>query len=595
MRYLNSYFYFLLESKGASKLKIVYSEELKNILRNINSFISDKLLQLSSPFSKSTYEQTLIDITDKNDRISFIQSNRISNSKEYEDYLKVNIDANPGIDPNKIIAAYEDDVPYKVSHKDSKFWKSSRNNMGIGKFTRKILNSTSSLSISDADLEKFVNDYKREHDEFYSEKTLELVSGEDIRKYYNIDSYEDERGELGNSCMRQFSKSKYFDIYVKNPEVCQLLILRSSKDSSKIKGRALIWKLNDGSYYQDRVYTINNYETKLFEEWAKEKVMKLYKDNHYDIEVQLDDHEYDYYPYMDTFICYSTNKKLLSADEDLWPGKGFIKLQDTLGGYESDSFVWSEVEHEFIEKDDAKYVKVSNDEFDWVKESDVIDLGKRGLWYLESHDITWCNYEDDYFHKDDLVYSNFLSEYLFNYIKVRSVDGYDYIPTNDKYLYSVEIESDLYLKRDLIKNFDSGELVLKNTDILDNLSEKLSALSVDKAIEIINNSYLSKEFDKDLIKKELSNIGYNFDKIGFDDIIILIYLNMSTGYLRKYPNFDKISSYIKDELNIDISEKPNLISNLRHYFYDIKNDLSNFSYWIFDKEVYHAYLYLNVL
>ena len=599
MKYLNSYLDFLLESKSEDKLKIVYSVKFKSILINIDSFISNKLLQLSFPFSRNVYEQTLIDVTDKNDSISFIQSNRISNSKEYEDYLKANIDANPGIDPDKIIAAHKNDVPSEVSDKDSKFWKSSRNSMSIGKFTRKILNSTLSLNISDSDLEKFVNDYKREYDEFFSEKVLELVSGEEIRKYYNIDSYEDERGELGNSCMRQPSKSKFFDIYVKNPEVCQLLILRSNKDKSKIKGRSLIWKLNDGSYYQDRIYTINKYEAKLFENWAKEKDMKLYNDDHYDIEVQLGDHVYDYYPYMDTFVCYSPSKKLLSADEDLWPGKGFIKLQDTQGGYENDNVVWSIVENEFIEKDDAKYVKISNEEFDWVKERDVVDLGKRGLWYIDAHPIQWCNYEDDYFHKDDLVYSNYLEEYIYDYVEVKSegssgMVSTDYIPKDKKELYSVEIDGELFLKSDLIKDFKTGKLVLKGK-IIDDLSKELSkSLTDDKAREIINKSYLNSEYNKDLIKKELSRFGYNFDMMNIDDIITLIYTNMATGYLYSGSySYQRIISYMRDELGIDMSK--NDYFNLKIYWYSIQNVLSNFSYWIFEEDVYHAYLYLNVL
>ena len=594
MKYLNSYLDFLLEYKGVDKLNIVFSKKFKTILGNISSSISNKLLYISSSFSGSVYEQTLIDITDKNDMVSFIQSNRISNSKEYQDYLDAIISANLGVNTDKIIDIHKNNVPPDVYDKDSKFWKSSRNNIGIGKFTRKILNSTLSLNISDSDLEKFVNDYKREYDEFFSEKTFELVSGEEIRKYYNVNNYEEEKGELGNSCMRQPNKSKFFDIYVKNPEVCQLLILRSNKNKNLIKGRALIWKLADGTYYQDRIYTINNYEVKLFEDWANERGMKLYNDDHFDIEVQLGDHVYEYYPYMDTFTCYNPSKKLLSADEDLWPGKGFIKLDDTQGGYESDDVVWSETIGEYIDQETAEYVHVSDYEEDWIPEDDVVDLGERGRWYINSHTIKWCNYEDDYYHEDDLVYSNHLEDYIYNYLEVKSEGGTDYIPKDKKDLYSIEIEGELFLKDDIIKDFKTGKLVLKGK-IIDDLSEELSSLTVGKAREIINKSYLNSEYDKDLIKKELDRIGYDFDMVELDDMVDIIYTNMATGYLSSYHNHKRLYSYMRDELNIDISEKNNLISNLNHYWYDIKNVLSNFSYWIFEEDVYHAYLYLNVL
>lgn len=599
MKYLNSYFDFLLESKSVDKLNIVFSEKFKAILENINSHISGKLLYLSSPFSSHVYEQTLIDVTDKNDMISFIQSNRISNSKEYKDYLNALISTNRGMNSDKIIDTHKNDVPPDVYDKDSKFWKSSRNNIGIGKFTRKILKSTLSFNISDSDLEKFVNDYKREYDNFFSEKELELVSGEEIRKYYNVYNYEQERGELGNSCMRQPNKSKFFDIYVKNPEVCQLLILRSNNDRNLIKGRALIWKLKDGTYYQDRIYTINNYEVKLFENWAKERNMKIYNDDYFDIEVQLGDHEYEYYPYMDTFVCYSPSEKLLSADEDLWPGQGFIKLSDTQGGYESDNVVWSETIGEYIDKETAVYVHVSDYEEDWVPDSDFVDLGERGRWYTESSSIMWCNYEGDYYHEDDLVYSNYLEEYIYDYVEVKSEGSsgkvsIDYIPKSKKELYSIEIDGELFLKADIIKDFKTGKLVLKG-EIIDDLSKELSnSLTVDKAREIINESYLKSRYNKDLIKKELDRVEFNFDLMDLDKMIDIIYTNMATGYLNSGSySYQRIISYMRDELDIDLSKKDYF--NLKIYWYAVQNALSNFRYWIFEEDVYHAYLYLNVL
>ena len=400
--------------------------------------------------------------------------------------------------------------------------------------------------------------------------------------------------------MKQSSKSKFFDIYVKNPEVCQLLILRSNNDPLLIKGRSLIWKLTDGSYYQDRIYTNNNYEVKLFEDWAKEKEMKLYKDEHYDIEVQLGNHEYVYYPYMDTFVCYNPSKNLLSADEDLWPGQGFIKLQDTQGGYESGDVVWSDVEGEYIDKDDAVWVKISSSENDWVYSHNVIDLGERGQWYQDSHDIKWCNQKDVFLHKDDLVYSNITNEWLYDYVKVKTESGTykpgeDYIPKEKKNLYSIEIEEKIYLRKDLIKNPDTGEFSTKNYDLLKELSNKLeSKLNVDKARDIINKNYLDGDFDKSLIKEELEKMDYDF-KFDLDTTILLLYVNMSGGYFENshdsYTRIRKIKSHI-----VDIFKKDsNVVENLNYYWFNTQKVISNFNYWIFDKEVYEAYLYLNVL
>lgn len=596
MKYLDSYLDFILESKRVDKLSIVYSDSFRSILRNINSYLSSKLLSIESIYSNNyQYEYTLIDVTKENDKLSFIQSSRIINSDEYSDYIKIIKKSNPDLPEEKYIT----NVPPSVIDKEHKFWKSSRNNIGVGKFTKKILNSVLSISIADSDLEKFVNDFKRYHDDMFSEKVLELISGEEIRKYYNENNYESDKGELGNSCMKQSSKSKFFDIYVKNPEVCQLLILRSNNDPLLIKGRSLIWKLTDGSYYQDRVYTNNNYEVKLLEDWAKEKEMKLYKDEHYDIEVQLGNHEYVYYPYMDTFVCYNPSKKLLSANEDLWPGQGFIKLQDTQGGYESGDVVWSDVEDEYIDKDEAVWVKISKSEHDWVYSHNVIDLGERGKWYNDSDDIKWCNQKDGYLHKDDLVYSNITNEWLYDYVKVKTESGTykpgeDYIPKEKKNLYSIEIEEKIYLRRDLIKNPDTGEFSTKNYDLLKELSNKLeSKLNVDKARDIINKNYLDGDFDKSLIKEELEKMDYDF-KFDLDTTILLLYVNMSGGYFENshdYTRIRKIKSHI-----VDIFKKDsNVVENLNYYWFNTQKVISNFNYWIFDKEVYEAYLYLNVL
>jgi hypothetical protein len=594
MKYLDSYLNFLLESGGTDILKIVYSDKFESVLKNIDSFISRKLLEIARD-SRHKYEQTLIDVTDKNDMISFIQSNRISNSKEYKDYLDAIVGSNLDRDPDSFIAAYKYNVPSDVYDKDSKFWKSSRNSMSIGKFTRKILKSVLDTKITDTQLEKFVNDYKLSYDEFFSEKKLELVSGEDIRKYYNENNYESDKGELGNSCMRQSRKSKYFDIYVKNPEVCQLLVLRSQKDENLIKGRALIWKLTDGSFYQDRIYTNNSYELKLFEEWAKERDMKLYNDNYYYIKVQLGEHEYDHYPYMDTFVCYNPSKKLLSADGDLWPGNGFIKLQDTTGGYESDSVVWSEVEGEYIEEEYASFVHISNNQEDWVYSSNVIDLGERGLWYIDSHDIRWCSYENEYFHKDDLVYSEYLNEHLFNYIEVKTRSGVDYIPSDLKNLYSIEIDGELYLRKDLIKDPENGEII-KSKKKLESFIRDIDIKNIDQAMSIIVNSYLNKEFKPDLIESELKSMGYKFF-FSLEDTIVLLYINMYTGYLEKRhlsdSGFKQIKSIIIDELKVEFINPEEFINRLYSNWTETHKIISNFGYWLFEEEVYKAHLYLN--
>ena len=84
-----NYSNFLLESgKGLSDLKIFYSDDFREILLSMVSTISDKgvysivrkLLEAEDNSDKLD-SYTLIDKTDKNDMISYVQSNRIIRDK----------------------------------------------------------------------------------------------------------------------------------------------------------------------------------------------------------------------------------------------------------------------------------------------------------------------------------------------------------------------------------------------------------------------------------------------------------------------------------------------------------------------------------
>jgi hypothetical protein len=102
------------------------------------------------------------------------------------------------------------------------------------------------------------------------EGNIEFVTGEDIRKWYLEENYQFDKGQLSNSCMRYERCQKYLDIYVENPEVCQLMILKGS-NPDKIIGRSLIWKLQDGRFYQDRQYTNIESDKSVFANYAKSK------------------------------------------------------------------------------------------------------------------------------------------------------------------------------------------------------------------------------------------------------------------------------------------------------------------------------------
>jgi hypothetical protein len=431
---------------------------------------------------------TLIDITDKNDIISFIQVNRIKRKfPEAGEMLGCTItDKTHG----------------------SEFWKEGRTEISIGRWLRRIFKDVHKSSILDFDVEKFVNQYKSAYDS-RTNTGFELVSGEDIKKWYHESSYESDRGQLGNSCMRYNKCQDFLDIYVKNPEVCNLLILKSSVNPVKIRGRALVWKLKDGSFYQDRVYTNYDSDTLLFNKWAEENGIEYkYSDSiGKSLEVQLGDFKYQKYPYMDTFLCYNPDNKVLSDDEDLWPGHGYIKIQDTHGGYEPDDVVWSNYYDEYIDKDSAVLCNTGNrySPTDWIYISDAIYLEYKDEWWVPSDNIVYSEYHQESFHIDDVVWSDLIQDSLYPKNKDVIKIQIDYRGEQD---YVIKSRTDLYIEID-------GEYFSKETHIKDPYTKKyhfkdemIDGVTFDKYLEDkiqeelgLDDDVITRDRLKDIYKK----------------------------------------------------------------------------------------------
>jgi len=609
MRYLNSYIDFIFESYSSGKLEVIYSEEFKSILKEIDnndsidwSPIANKLLDLENKWGvnlNKLSDYTLIDITDTNSMLSFIQSNRVLNSESQKNYL----DEIKRV-YSKDYDAYKSTIsPDIKNNKEHDLWNKSRNQISVGKFVRKMFKDVIKESISDKELEKFVNQYKMYY-ELVKGIELELVEGEDIRKFYNINNYESNKGQLGNSCMASSSKSNFFDIYVKNPDVCKLLILRSFRDKEKIKGRSLIWKLKDGTYYQDRIYTNNDHDIKTFEKWAKDKDMKIYNDNYYDIEVQLGNHEYDYYPYMDTFVCYNPSKKLLSSDEDLWPGKGFIKLQRTQGGYESENVVYSEHYDEYIDRYNATHCRFSDHghDFDWVYKSEAVYVeSKDEYWFIESEYISYSNFQDEYLHNDESVFSEIMSDCISkdSSIEIKISDkGFDFIHKEEINLYAFEKNGQFYCKKNFIKDPITNDLKYLDRESSKELSKLIESEidSVDKARNIIIDSYIKKNYNEEVIRKELKKYKsyFIFKEEEITIIIRLIYIHMHSGiFSSSTSNIESVLNILENDFKVKIDVKETYIKFIRHSI--LRTIVPYFDYSIFGTDVYKSYLYLNVL
>ena len=211
------------------------------------------------------------------------------------------------------------------SHTMEKFWESYfiQNNIRtktlfvtkikVGRFVKRISN------FNDKQVEIFVNTFKGFLKAKSDTSRFEIIEGENIRKYYLESNYCYNKGQLGNSCMRFEKCQKWLDIYTKNPDICKLLILKGF-DTENIIGRALIWTLNDGRKYLDRVYTNLDSDMDFFEEYAKKlgyfTSYELINNNHDFIELTINpsNREFDFYPYMDTFPYYYPYKGIFNSE-----------------------------------------------------------------------------------------------------------------------------------------------------------------------------------------------------------------------------------------------------------------------------------------
>jgi hypothetical protein len=210
----------------------------------------------------------------------------------------------------------------------------------IGKIGRTFqsLLQKSGYNPSPKEIEDLVNNYKK----VVSDKSnnMELVTGEDIRKYYSHKTATSLRkGTLAGSCMRYDYCQDFLDIYTKNSNV-HCLILKSVDEGDKIFARALVWKLENGKYFMDRIYTTHDYEVGIFIDYAKENgwIYKERQDSgkngfklgddiyNHPLVVQLEEVEFNYYPYLDTLKYLDQSTKKISNINN-----GTLPLESTDG------------------------------------------------------------------------------------------------------------------------------------------------------------------------------------------------------------------------------------------------------------------------
>lgn len=365
--------------------EIKIGDNLKRKLKNINKPFADKLLQyLSSDKLPDRVQLDSIDVTPKDDKTLtgfYIDREGNQREKQYKvgkllDYLNIPINDFKGYEIQELISYLK-----KGSTEDFK-----------------------------------------------------IVDGEDILWAYHCNNYDE--GESMGSCMRYEAAQQYLGIYTDNPDDIKCLVL-VNPNNNKVRGRALLFNMDNGQTYMDRVYVINAEYRHLFNQYAEENgylrkpksTVTLYNGG-----------EYEYYPYMDTFMFYNPTDGVLSTGAE---NSDYIKLQDTHGGNTPAGVElgYGSSEGEYVDEDEAYFISYRYDGHyyeGYVLWEDIIMVDDEA--YLIEHTVRLTNGDDvflgnddfvqlgagsrenEYAHIDDAVY---LNDYHYDGVWVLYVDAID--------------------------------------------------------------------------------------------------------------------------------------------------------------------------
>jgi hypothetical protein len=563
----NSFTEDLLLEKVINESFIYYTKDFKDNLIKLRNFKKSLIAQnlLEVEYTDVKPDMTFISLGEGEGDIKFTQFKKLFSlikkgveGRRYdEDITKKMLDAveqklSDGTITQNDINNLFTDTHYELSTK-------SRNSTGIGRLVNQIFPG----KYSSKEVEEFVNNFKNLNKP--TENKFELVSGEDIRKYYLVSNYVEEKGDLGNSCMRKLSCQTYLNIYVENLEIVKLLIYKNEND--KILGRALIWKLNayndldnKAPYFMDRVYTIDDATKKLFHDFAEKEKWAWRTSSTYhrsqditfdgvehdsiSLEIQLDKWKFNEYPYMDTFKRLDPSDGILYNDEE----EKDWTLTSTDGDYEDNNGVWSDYHDRRIPEDEAVY---SDREDTYILRDTAVEvtLGSRRNrgWYPDGHNaLVYDEFREEWINEGDSSWSEFLDKPFFNedeeYI-ITWVDDDIYSHAYNKFRGDNELVSDQWTSGNVIstRKMDCYSYIEYNgiySSIFDqivSLNERDNYYFNDLKVKVYEteDGLLSEE-DCEFLGVELSGKSYTTDEL---------------AYLFRNPNLERILEACRENLN----------------------------------------------
>jgi hypothetical protein len=290
-------------------------------------------------------------------------------------------------------------TPERIELVGDELWTSTKRFIAKpGAFLKKLFKE-----VNERDIEIFTNLYRNVQNANHMD--FEVVEGEKIRYYYNSDNHASSSSSLGSSCMRYDSCQPYFDLYCKNPNQIKMLILKD--DTKRLIGRALLWQ---DAKVMDRIYTINDEKYIFqFKKWADEKgygyklEQKWNNTLHFEssgekkfqeICVKLENWDFEYYPYMDTF-----------------------KFLDMKNGYiynykpESNSIVTlNSANGDTLDRD---YLQMDSFTKLFHYEDDIVYLDYCDVWTIRTN-ANWSDCYEKYILRQDSVWNQYLGTHIFS-------------------------------------------------------------------------------------------------------------------------------------------------------------------------------------
>jgi hypothetical protein len=408
-----------LKNRSINEGRIYWSPKFTEVIRKVFATTDNMNIKKMSSILLNSYgdeikdDITFVDFSPNTDYVTYLRGNSFSKVAPLKER---------GLTPDNQLSRSLVDGLWQMdqtSQEAGPFNDPSRTEIKISKLINKIITDT---SFTTKDRELFVNSIKSSVQSL--KKTFKVVSGQDIKTYYDGSKHSSDGGTLGNSCMRYSKCQDYLDIYSQNPDVCKLLVLVDGED--KVHGRALLWDLYKSEpmgieKFMDRIYFIQEYDLDTFKRWAKENGYIYKEENNYRnlAGVVMPDSsiiqakmwvkcsgKYTKYPYLDTFRLYDPKTGILENNlgNDVKPNIGKYVLSQTDGSYyEILDQVWSDWHDQAIPLSDAVESRVG-----WIYRIEAVEILEGsddiiGIWPHSHQDVIYDKKRQRYLHSDDLV------------------------------------------------------------------------------------------------------------------------------------------------------------------------------------------------